>query len=512
MKKHILLFSIGCLMLTPSCVELDQEPKSFLTEEEYIKIQRLEIVEKNVAGLALNLWSENYGLSCRLLRYETAAGDLTPQIAKPNNDMLPLYNMNPGTGTVPKDLTALWDNFWKVISSSNLIINGTVIPEDENGPDPDFEACVAEARFMRALSYFYLVRIFGDVPKIMKAEDGMKDGILQNVKREKVETIYNDIILPDLDYACKKLRNKSRTGSSDSPSIWAAKTLLADVYITMAGWPVGKGTDKEKEYYRLAAETAQDVIENSSIELTKPYSDLWKEEGKENIKEHLFAVHNSVKNNIPSQYGKSFYPSDHEYSGWGDYFVNADFVKNHPDDDRKKYNYLTEWKNPDGINITYEESDNKSPLLVKFKDYNQFNTDKNGKQVLSQLSNGLTPIYRLADAYLIYAEASALAYEQVTPLAQKCMEDIWNRAEVKPEDRESINTWEELDEAVFKERGYEFIGETGKRWFEIIRRERAATYRQDVYNNSIYKANGHYYLPIPIEEIQMTGWTNNPGY
>ena len=179
---------------------------------------------------------------------------------------------------------------------------------------------------------------------------------------------------------------------------------------------------------------------------------------------------------------------------------------------RKKYNYLTEWKNPDGINITYEESDNKSPLLVKFKDYNQFNTDKNGKQVLSQLSNGLTPIYRLADAYLIYAEASALAYEQVTPLAQKCMEDIWNRAEVKPEDRESINTWEELDEAVFKERGYEFIGETGKRWFEIIRRERAATYRQDVYNNSIYKANGHYYLPIPIEEIQMTGWTNNPGY
>ena len=317
-------------MLTPSCVELDQEPKSFLTEEEYIKIQRLEIVEKNVAGLALNLWSENYGLSCRLLRYETAAGDLTPQIAKPNNDMLPLYNMNPGTGTVPKDLTALWDNFWKVISSSNLIINGTVIPEDENGPDPDFEACVAEARFMRALSYFYLVRIFGDVPKIMKAEDGMKDGILQNVKREKVETIYNDIILPDLDYACKKLRNKSRTGSSDSPSIWAAKTLLADVYITMAGWPVGKGTDKEKEYYRLAAETAQDVIENSGIELTKPYSDLWKEEGKENIKEHLFAVHNSVKNNIPSQYGKSFYPSDHEYSGWGDYFVNADFVKNHP--------------------------------------------------------------------------------------------------------------------------------------------------------------------------------------
>lgn len=507
MKKNILLLGLGCLMLTPSCVDLNQEPKSFLTEEEYIKIQRLEIVQKNVAGLALNLWSENYGFSCRLLRYETAAGEIIPQLAKPNNDMINIYEMNPGTGTIPKDVTALWDNFWKVISSSNLIINGTIIPKDDDGnPDAKFEACVAEARFMRALSYFYLVRIFGDVPKIMKAEDGIVDGILQNVKREKVETIYNDIILPDLDYACQKLGTESRTKSSDSPSVWAAKTLLADVYITMAGWPIG-----DEKYYKLAAETAEDVIKNSGIELETNYSNLWKENGKTNIKEHLFAVHNKVGVN-PSQFGKSFYPSDHEFKGWGDYFVDANFVENHPDDDRKAYNYLTKWKNDKDKEITYQESTNKSPLLVKFSDYNKFDVKKDGSKVLSQLSNGLTPIYRLADTYLIYAEASALAYKQATSLAKECMEKIWNRANMPDDKRESISTWEELDEAVFKERGYEFIGETGKRWFEIIRRQRAATYRPDVYNNSLYKANGHYYFPIPIEEIQMTGWENNPGY
>ena len=127
MKKNIFTFlSASCLLLTTSCVDLTQDPQSFLTEEEYIQYpQNLATVSKSVTGLYNNLWSENYGFSCRLIRYNTAAGDVVPQIAKPNNDMIPLYNMNPGAGTVVKDITALWQNFW--ITSKKSIQNHQVL-------------------------------------------------------------------------------------------------------------------------------------------------------------------------------------------------------------------------------------------------------------------------------------------------------------------------------------------------------------------------------------------------
>lgn len=154
------------MLLTTSCVDLTQDPQSFLTEEEYIQYpQNLATVSKSVTGLYNNLWSENYGFSCRLIRYNTAAGDVVPQIAKPNNDMIPLYNMNPGAGTVVKDITALWQNFWKVINGANKIINGTPIPSGDDAPK--YKAVVAEANFMRALSYFYLVRILVTYPKLL---------------------------------------------------------------------------------------------------------------------------------------------------------------------------------------------------------------------------------------------------------------------------------------------------------------------------------------------------------
>lgn len=154
------------MLLATSCVELDQLPQSFLTEEEYIETpQTLDVVAKAVSGVYKDMWNGNYGFSCRILRYSTAAGDIVPLVTKPNNDMLYLYNMTPTTSGSVKDVTALWKNFWDVISSSNKIIGGTPIPEDQ-AEAAKYKAVVAEARFMRALAYFHLVRMFGDVPFI----------------------------------------------------------------------------------------------------------------------------------------------------------------------------------------------------------------------------------------------------------------------------------------------------------------------------------------------------------
>lgn len=500
MKKNIFTFlSASCLLLTTSCVDLTQDPQSFLTEEEYIQYpQNLATVSKSVTGLYNNLWSENYGFSCRLIRYNTTAGDVVPQIAKPNNDMIPLYNMNPGAGTVVKDITALWQNFWKVINGANKIINGTPIPSGDDAPK--YKAVVAEANFMRALSYFYLVRIFGDVPKVTNTEESINS----TTPRIPVAQIYEEVILPDLEIACRDLPTTSRTGSSDTPSQWAAKALLTDVYMTMAGWPLHKGT----EYYAKAATVAQDIIEHSKLKLTDNYADLWKEAKKTEANEHMFAIHNKVGVN-PSQYGKSFFPSDYYPAGWGDYFASADFMAAYPDDDRKACTFETEWYTDKAQTklITWQQSANKLPLIKKFRDYDEIL--KNG--TISQLSNGLTTVYRYADVLLMYAEASTLATNTVNDLAKECLKNVQLRAHV-PADRVTNTTNpQEFDKAVFAERGWELYVE-GKRWFDIIRREKAAELRPDIYNNSVYKANGHYYLPIPMTEVEMAGWTNNAGY
>ena len=514
-KRNIYFLGLALLCGTTSCVDLDQEPESFLTEEEYIEQpQTIDIVQKGVTGLYNLLWSENYGFSCRRLRIETSAGEILPQFAKAGNPLTNIYALSPSIGSCEKDNATNWKNFWKVITGSNKIINGTPIPEGAQAEQ--YKAIVAEAHFMRALAYFNLVRIFGDVPFITNSEEARNP----ECPRCAVADIYDKIILPDLEYACKYLPKVSRSLSSDTPSLWAGKTLLADVYITMAGWPLKRG----KEYYAKAADVTKEIITNSGLKLTADYADLWKEELKISDKEHLFALHNSVALHNPSQYGKSFYSTDHKYGGWGDYFASPRFVENHPHDARLAYDFALDWpKNKAGEMINYKNSINKAPLIVKFADYNEINA----KGVLSQLSNGITPIYRYADVLLMYAEASNLAEGAPNKLAQQCLKDIQDRAGYPTNERPAYSDMSTFDQAVFQERGWEFYAE-GKRWFELVRREKVAEYRnmgtmkpgdkgikeeyENFYDNSLFKANGHYYFPLPIAEVQMTGWENNKGY
>ena len=516
MKYNIYLLGLGLMFSTTACVDLNQDPLSFMTEEEYIEQpQELDIVQKGVDGLYHSLWYNNYGLSCRRIRLEVSAGEILPQFAKANNPLTNVYELAPVTGSIDKDSEQLWRNFWSVITGANKIINGTPILEGDSESKEKI-ATIAEAYFLRAYCYFNLVRIFGDVPFITSQNEALN----KTIQREKVARIYDEIILPDLDYACKYLPEVSRTGSSNTPSRWAAKTMLADVYMTMAGWPLKRGN----EYYTKAAEEAKDIIENSGLSLTPDYSDLWKEDLKVSDREHLFAVHNSVAGKNPSQYGKSFYSSDHQYGGWGDYFASPLFVENHPDDERLDHDFLKEWKNNKGEEIKYETSSNKCPLIVKFADYNQMNSNNTS---CSQLSNGITPIYRYADVLLMYAEASNLAEGGPNALAKKCLKDIQDRAGYPEEDRPSVADQTSFDKAVFAERGWEFYAE-GKRWFELVRREKVKEYRNRAdkkpgdkghdneygmyFDNSLYNAHGHYYLPLPMAEVDMTGWENNSGY
>lgn len=500
MKKLIFITAILCGMeMHTSCVDLDQDPQSFITEEQYFSIIDENSLEQAVSALYNDLWFKNYGFNCRLQRINVCADDITYRYSKPNNPLAHYFDLSPNIMDNNDDFSYTWESFYLVINNANTLINNVQIPEDETKAQK-FKEILGEAYFLRALSYFYLVRMYGEIPLILKSEDASV-----NMPKSSVKDIYNEAILPSLNNAISMLPSKSRSGSSDTPSKWAAMACLTDVYMTMAGWPL-----KETQYYANAAQTAKDIIDHSTeagLKLTEHYADLWKEDKKKEANEHMFALHHSAALKTASNYGSSYYPSDFSpNAGWADYYANENFFLNYPDDERKTWNFMTEWDTKEG-HVYYTESADKLPAIAKYYDYDE------GAPGKSPQSNGITCIYRYADVLLMYAEASARATNTVTPEALAQLQEVQKRAQGYPSNP-VLTTTTNLDEflqAVSDERGWEFFAEM-KRWFELVRLEKVSTVRAEQWNGSLFQTNEHYYFPIPYEQIDLTGWENNKGY
>ena len=455
MKKLIYLTAVaGSLLLTTSCVDLTQEPESFITEEEYWNTVDQASLEKAADALYSDLWQGNYGFNSRLQRINVCADDITYRAAKANNELAYYSRLTPNLTANDADFSTTWTLFYKVISSSNKIIKGTTI----------------------------------------------------TMPRTSVAEIYDKAIIPSLTTATEWLPNKGRSGNS-TPSKWAAKACLADAYMTMAGWPLNKGT----EYYGLAAAQAKEIMDNKAqagLVLTAEYSDLWKEDKKTETNEVMFALQHSAKHKIASNYGKSYYPSDYSpNAGWADYYGNEDFFKAYPNDDRKEWNYMTEWKIKSGEIIPYTESADKLPAISKYYDYDE------GAPGKSAQSNGITCIYRYAEVLLMYAEASTRATNSVNQDALNAIQEVQKRAGYQDRQIELTTTTEPTAflAAVSNERGWEFFAEM-KRWFELVRLEKVKEVRAEEWDASTFNTNHHYYFPVPYQQVDLAGWTNNAGY
>ena len=286
MKKLAYIATIACSMfLTTSCVDLTQEPQSFITDEDYIASMDLTGLQQAATGLYNDLWNGNYGFNCRLQRINVCADDITYRAAKANNELANYYRLSPNITANTADFDTTWSLFFAVINHSNTLINKTVLPENADQAKK-FEEVLGEAYFLRGLSYFYLVRMYGDVPLILAETDAST-----YMPRTAVAEIYDQAIIPSLKKAVEILPAKSRSGFSSTPSKWAAEACLADAYMTMAGWPLKRG----QEYYSLAAAAAKDIIDNSGLYLTEEYAELWKEANKAQPNEVMFAIHHNAK-------------------------------------------------------------------------------------------------------------------------------------------------------------------------------------------------------------------------
>ncbi len=160
-----------------------------------------------------------------------------------------------------------WLGAYAVINRANATIGHV--------PGIDMDATlrsriVGEAKFLRALNYFNLVRLFGGVP-IETSETTSLDSLQK--PRASTADVYA-LIIQDLQDAIKVLPAASAYGASDvgRASRGAAKTLLAKVYLQRAGAGNGAGQPTD---YQSALATLQDVDATEGYSLLTNFGDLF---------------------------------------------------------------------------------------------------------------------------------------------------------------------------------------------------------------------------------------------
>jgi len=241
MKYKQLFISLICCLGLVSCNDfLDHMPTGNLTSESGLSsaesaeaLANSAYIRSAVFNRMVSGWGSN---SILLLEY------MTDKATSENSQS----NYKDFEGLTVSARTFYLEDWWvgcyAGIADCNLALNKL---EEFTGLDKEvLEKYRGEIRFWRAMYYFYLVRIFGDVSKILHVQSEL--GELQ-VTRDPVKEIYDEIIIPDLLSAEQApLPVKEETGRV---SLNAVRTLLADVYLTYAGYPVQGGS----QYYAESA-------------------------------------------------------------------------------------------------------------------------------------------------------------------------------------------------------------------------------------------------------------------
>lgn len=151
-------------------------------------------------------------------------------------------------------LGGLWSGFYSSIASANTIISkvegSTAISTDEKAP------ILANARFIRALDYYFLVRLFGAIPLVLDPYVSL-DNLY--APRSSVDSVYSSIVA-DLTWAKDngQLADKPMGSNGNRISKGTVEVVLAEVYLTMAGYPLKKGAPA----YQKALETAKGILQS----------------------------------------------------------------------------------------------------------------------------------------------------------------------------------------------------------------------------------------------------------
>lgn len=173
--------------------------------------------------------------------------------------------------------TGPWNNWYQGVRDCNLSIE--MIPTIDGLSSDDKSKYLGEVRTLRAFYYFCLVRQYGDV--IYNTET-LKDANLAQRPRSSLKKIYDEIIVPDLEFAVKESKLPDGRSNDGRVTKDVARAVLADVYLTMAGYPYQEvNTDTTKAWcedglwsmteYPVNTQSAKTLLQNAREQLNALY-------------------------------------------------------------------------------------------------------------------------------------------------------------------------------------------------------------------------------------------------
>ena len=170
-----------------------------------------------------------------------------------------------------QDLKNMAYSLWAVNAQCNTVIHNILASDSEEITDATRNRCIGEVLAWKAMTYFFLVRTFGDVPIIHDNTEVIKEASYNEVSKVDKADVYEYIVMT-LEKAMELLPKNAYIGKLNRVDYYAAEALLAKVYLTRAGV---SGTLEQGDLAN-ARRYAEDVIKNSGRTLTPKYSDIFR--------------------------------------------------------------------------------------------------------------------------------------------------------------------------------------------------------------------------------------------
>ena len=493
-----LVFIITMLTSCKKWVDYNPHEDFKITELDYLKS------ESDYRTMAVSVYTPLQWIN-QVVPIGDIASDNAVSGGENASDVLALQQIDDYTHSpVNSTLADIWQSAYEGINRANYMHQY----KDKNlaGETIDFagkEALYGEVYFMRAYYYFTLVKMFGDVPLFTEKRLGLSDS--KSLPRVAKSSIYNQIEL-DLTKAVASLPavqvQKGRITK------YAAQALLGKVYLY-------------QNKFDLAASTLEPIITSNAFSLVSDFGSMFLASG-ENGPESVFEIQYS--NTSPyynwggATRGQGNYAvqqcgirglngsANMPYSaGWSTNLPTQNLATAYTAGDKRKAVTVLDIEayktaNP-SFNITYQVAPYKNTGLYNQK-YLPRKGETSGQLELNYTNN--FRIIRYADVLLMAAEANNRATAANDTKAQDYLNRVRQRA-FGDNLHNITSTGTALKTAIWDERRLELAME-GDRFFDLVRTGLATT------KITGFVAGKHEVFPIPQQEVDISGLTQNTGY
>jgi hypothetical protein len=394
------------------------------------------------------LWESTVGLGLELMSEYADGGSSQLNWSNYNNLM-----------NLPNNFAQSWTTLYEAIGRANNLLSN--LNKNTTLTDAVKKKAYGEAYFVRGYCYYFAVRVWGKVPLRMAPIVNASDVALA---LSPVNVIY-DSVINDLKRAELNLPNT--TTAPGRVTAGAAKTALADVYLTLG-------------QYQNARDKAKEVMDNKATygyDLEPSLATVYSPTLATN-KEDVFSLKFSQivdRGAFMASYWADSKAKAAGYSVSGNKFGGiisiAPLIKDWDVNDlRKSFSTYDKYVINGVVTAAEVEKDIYELRMGKYKDPDAPIDTGNGNDFY---------LYRFADVLLIFAEAenkvngpTAAAYNAINQVRRRGYGEPINTTSVKADLPAGLSQTA-FDDYVFRERGYEFIGED-KRWFDMVRTNRVA--------------------------------------